>query len=89
MEKIGNTGKLIGGLLLATAIGGLVAGLLAGKRMTKSQRLVKEMEEAKDVLEKKFKKFIKSAKTELAEAKARSKELIEKSAAKAERFKIS
>ena len=89
MTKSNNTGKLIGALLLGTAIGGALGILLApSKRSKKLKKLSAKGDDLADAMKGKFKDYLEEVKKEVETAKNKTIELMKNGIAKAEKFKV-
>jgi len=89
MGQANDTVKLVGALLLGTAIGGALGIIFAPDKGSETRKkLYAKSEDLTDAMKEKFNELFEEAKKEIVTAKDKTNVLIENGVAKAEKFKI-
>jgi gas vesicle protein len=88
MENLSNSGKLIGALLLGTAIGGVLGVLFAPDKGSETRKkIIGKSDDLTDAIKDKFNALVDNFKSEVDMVKDKANELVENGIAKAEKFK--
>jgi gas vesicle protein len=89
METSGNTGKLIGALLLGAAVGGVLGILFApGKGSETRKKLSGKSDDFTGAMKKKFNDFLEQIKKEVDTTKDKADEFTENGATETEKPKV-
>ena len=88
MNSCSNSGKLIGALILGTAIGGALGILFApDKGLETRRKIVGRGDDLTDAIREKFEDFLGDIKKEVASVTHKANEIIENGSAKIDKYK--